>query len=133
MELAIITYHESTNKMENKVLAVRALRGLFGLTLKDAKDAIENAYDHPGTPITIATAVSVNGNTDVKVMEFLNDLEGQGMMTSINSPINDLRIQLVDLIREATDADCFGLAGDIALVCDKYFGLSTAYIRGDKQ
>lgn len=117
------------NKVTNKVAAIRALRGLLSLPLKDAKDAIEHVMDHPGDTHVIPTGVQ--GEPDVRVMEFLNDLEGQGIMTSVNSPINDIRIQLVDLIKDATDAECYGLASDIAQVCDKYFGLSTAYIRGE--
>jgi len=130
-ETVQITYTLS-DAMPNKVSAIRAMRGLLGLPLKEAKDYIEKTIDQPNIPLVITTAKSVHGTPDVTVMGFLNDLEAQGIITSINSPINDLRSQLVDLIKEATDAECFGLAGDIAQVCDKYFGLSTAYIRGDK-
>lgn len=123
----------NTDNLNNRVAAIKALRGLLDLSLRDAKEAVDAAQSTPGAPITISTAIPLHGIPDVKVMEHLNILEGQGIMTSINSPINDMRTQLVDLIKDATDAECFGLASDIALVCDKYFGLSTAYIRGDKQ
>ncbi len=118
-----------SDAVKNKIVAIRALRGLLKLSLKDAKEAVEYVMEHPGE--THVIPVGAQGEPDVKVMEFLNDLEGQGIMTSVNSPINDIRIQLVDLIKDATNAECYGLAGDIAQVCDKYFGLSTAYIRGE--
>ena len=117
------------DSVTNKVAAIRALRGLLDLPLKEVKDAIEAVVANPGNAHVIPS--SVHGKADATVMGFLNDLEDQGIMTSINSPINDIRIQMVDLIKEATDAECYGLAGDIAQVCDKYFGLSTAYIRGE--
>ncbi len=131
MEIVKITYIGS-NYPVDRIKPIKALRGLMGIGIKEAKEALEEAYANTGIPIELPSAIYINGMTDVRIMESLNVLEGLSIITSINSPINDLRIQLVDLIKEATDAECFGLAGDIASVCDKYFGLSTAYIRGDK-
>jgi hypothetical protein len=121
------------NKLINRVVAIKALRGLLDLSLKDAKEYVDNVQDNPNEPLIIKTYVSIRGTSDASVTRHLNDLESQGIITSINSPINDMRMQLVDLIKDATDAECFGLASDIAGVCDKYLGLSTAFIRGDKQ
>lgn len=120
------------NKLINRVVAIKALRGLLDLSLKDAKDYVDTVQDNPNVPLMIKTNVALHGTPDASVTRNLNDLEGQGIITSINSPINDMRMQLIDLIKDATDAECFGLAGDIAMVCDKYFGLSTAHIRGNK-
>jgi hypothetical protein len=121
------------NKLINRVVAIKALRGLLDLSLRDAKEYVDNVQDNPNEPLIIKTNMPIHGASDAAITKNLNDLEEQGIITSINSPINDLRMQLVEMIKDATDAECFGLAGDIALVCDKYFGLSTAFIRGDKQ
>ncbi len=117
----------------NRISAIKAVRHLMSASLRDAKNLIDYIQDNPKTTKAMHTTKNFSGVPDAEIMECLDALEGQGVMVSINSSINDLRMQLVDIIKEASDADCFGLASDIALVCDKYFGFSPAYIRGNEK
>ena len=57
-ETVQITYTLS-GAMPNKVSAIRAMRGLLGLPLKEAKDYIEKTIDQPNIPLVITTAKSV--------------------------------------------------------------------------
>ncbi len=131
MEHIQITY-TGQSYPDERIRAIKALRGLLDLSLRDAKNSLEEAYQNPGAPIEIKTHVGVLGTPDSKTNSFLTDLENLHVITSINSPINDIRTQLTDLIGDAIAAECYGLASDIALVCDKYFGLSKEFINGDK-
>jgi len=137
MEQVVFTYQgaEATdgNRSMDRVKCIKTVRGLLGISLKDAKDVIDTIQNKPNVSHAVPTVINFSGAPDVEVMEYLSILESEGVMTSINSPINDIRMQLIDLIKEATDAECYGMASDIAMVCDKYFGLTIAHIRGDKK
>lgn len=137
MEQVVFTYQgvraTDGNRSMDRVKCIKTVRGLLGIGLKEAKDIIDKIQQNPNIAELVPTIINFSGAPDVEVMKHLSILESEGVMTSINSPINDIRMQLVDLIKEATDAECYGMAGDIAKVCDKYFGLSIAHIRGDKE
>lgn len=108
--LVTVYAKSSLPQQYQKVQAIKAIRTITGLGLKEAKDAIEGAEVHP-TKIDVGTASAF------EISVFTKELDEVGfIVTKDATSIN----KLVSIAVESVESQNYDLAIDIIQVLKKY-------------
>lgn len=106
----------------NKVKSIKGLRGLTFLGLKEAKDAVEAAFDGQLVDVEVMSEKQIVEKYRDSFSFFKNLLEEGGCIITNKrkAVVEQICSDLKDIVRFATDNDCYAFGRDILDVLNKY-------------
>jgi len=108
--LTKLHFNTTSSMLTNKIRAIKAIRALSGLGLKDAKELIE----------TYSGEIPIIGKSEDEIKILVCELKNAGVKIK-ETYVSDIAINhLEDALQEAVASKDFGLAKDVLTIIERY-------------